>query len=80
MLLWVQENPQDLNHMQRNIVKSGRNSLPLRRPYQLVIQYQMISPESIYASKTNQAEQEYRFRNIFVYSYTYKHVITMNEK
>ena len=79
MLLWIEENLQDLNHIKRNTVKSGRNSLPLRRPHQLVIQYQMISSENIYASKTNQTEQEYIFRNISVYSYTYKHITTRNK-
>lgn len=55
-----------------------------KKRHQVVIQYQMVSPEDIHGSNIIQTKQV-TFRNIYniylyVYAYTYLHAITINER
>lgn len=61
----------------RNI-ESWRNSLPPKRAQQLVMQYQIISPEKMHTSKITQTEQVIH-RNIHICAFTYM-CVTINEK
>lgn len=55
-------------------IESGRNRRPQGRAHQLVIQHQMVSPETICISNIQTEEAD--VRNI----YEYMHVITVIEK
>lgn len=58
--------------------ENGRNSPLQGRVQQLVIQHQVISPENIHT--INILTQKVIFRNIYVYTDTYIHATTNNEK
>lgn len=49
------------------------------RTHQLVIQYEMVSPEKINTRNMIQIEQDIS-RNVYVYAYSNKHVTTINEQ
>lgn len=49
------------------------------RTHQLVIQYEMVSPEKINTRNIIQIEQDIS-RNVYVYAYSNKHVTTINEQ
>ena len=52
-----QASPYTENYGQLRHAESGRNSLPQGRARQLVIPYQMVSPENIHARNIIQTEQ-----------------------
>jgi hypothetical protein len=64
--------PYTKNNKQFRNAESRRNNLPQGRSYQLIVQYQIVSPENnIHTS--NIQTKEAIFRNIHVYTHTYTH-------
>jgi hypothetical protein len=68
------------NYKQLKNLESRRSSPPRGRAHWLVIQYQMVNPESIRTSDIVHTEQGvFVFRCIYI-AYTYMHVVAINEK
>lgn len=57
--------------------ESRRTSLLLGRAYPLVIQFRMVSPESVHADNITQMKQV-MLRNIYIYALIFVHVAMIN--
>ena len=81
-LTWKQGRSQELNHRQRttgNYAERGRNSLLQGRARQMLIQYQVVRPETLHMS-TSKPTEHIVFRDVCMYVSTIKEKKAMSSR